>query len=165
MTSSIETRPFEIEKDRFIEASILRMRLRFAAFDLFACLLVYVVLRFVVRVDPLTSILLSPVPLLIGFFRLPGRVRRLAEGPKSPVPVGRVTFHVDAEGIIYSSSAAEPAVVKWDEILSIRLIKGLYFIDVGFDELVVAPSAFATNGDEEKFRREAQSRVKRTGGF
>lgn len=89
----------------------------------------------------------------------------MAEAPTSKRPIGRITFHVDQEGIVYSSPTAEPAILKWDELRSVRLIGGNYVIDGGFDEFLVHPSAFASAADERTFQTMSKAHVKRTGGF
>jgi hypothetical protein len=165
MPEAIHTRPFELAPSEYSATMVQLLRQRMVWFDIFAGILVVVVAKFVIRLQDPLSYFLFPFPIIIGFFRMPFRVRKMAESPNSKRPVGRVTFHVDEEGVLYSSPTAEPVILKWDELRSVRLIGGNYVIDGGFDEFLVHPSAFATAADERAFQSMTKARVKRTGGF
>lgn len=165
MPEAIHTRPFELAPSEYSATMITLLRRRMIGFDVLAGVLVVLVAKLIIRLEDPLAYLLFPFPMIIGFFRMPFRVRKMAEGPNSKRPVGRATFYVNEEEVLYSSPTAEPAILKWDELRSIRLIGGNYVIDGGFDEFLVHPSAFATAADERAFQAMAKERVKRVGGF
>ena len=159
MTEAIHTRPFEFSPSEYTEAMTAFLRRRMFIFDVIAGVIVVVVARFLVHLDWMYVIPLFPLVLIIGFVRMPWRVRKLQR------PVGRITFHIDEEGIVYSSSAIEPAILKWGELKSVRLIGGAYVIDGGFDDFFVHPAAFEGAEDERRFQEMARQRVGRVAGF
>jgi hypothetical protein len=165
MAEAIHTRPFEISESEYSRTLVALLRRRMVAFDVLAGLIVTLVARYVVHFEWPVAAAMFPLPAIIGFFRMPRRVRRMAAHPNSARPVGRITLHVDAEGMLYASSAAEPAILKWEEVRSIRLVDGLYVVDGGFDDFLVHPSAFAMAADERQFQETARKRVRRIGGF
>lgn len=163
MAEAIHTRPFELSPSEYSATMIELLRKRMVWFDVLAGVVVVLVAKYVVHLEDVIAIALFPFPLIIGFFRMPFRVRKMVNSGKRPV--GRITFHTDEEGIVYSSAVTEPAILKWDELRSIRLIAGNYVVDGGYDEFLVHPSAFATAMDERAFQEMARKRVKRVGGF
>lgn len=165
MAEAIHTRPFELSPSEYSATMTEVLRKRMVWFDVLAGVLVVVLAKFVVHLEDPLSYVLFPFPIIIGFFRVPFRVRKMADSPTSKRPIGRVTFHVDAEGVLYSSPTAEPVILKWDELRAVKLIGGNYVIDGGFDEFLVHPSAFATVADERAFQTMTKARVKRVGGF
>ncbi|MGV3618250.1 MAG: hypothetical protein ACO1SV_23225 [Fimbriimonas sp.] len=165
MASAIHTRPFELSPTEYAATMIALLRRRMIAFDILAAVIVVLIARYMVLLPWWQAAALFPFPIIIGFVRMPWRVKKMANNPTTGRPVGRITFHVDEEGILYSSPSAEPVILKWDELRSIRLIGGNYVVDGGFDDFLVHPSAFATADDERRFQQMARERVKRIGGF
>lgn len=165
MPEAINTRPFELSASEYSATMVALLRKRMVWFDLLAGAITVLLAKYVVHLEDVIAIALFPFPIIIGFFRMPFRVRKMANSPTSKRPIGRVTFHADAEGIVYSSTAAEPAILKWEELRSIRLMADNYVLDAGFDEFLVHPSAFTAAADERAFQEAARQRVKRVGGF
>lgn len=165
MTDLIRTRPYEITEKEYVAAMIVHKRAGTVLLDLFAGVLVFAVARFVLNFDLARSFLMAPAPLIIGWFRMPFRVEKIAAHPYSNRPVGSITFSIDEEGIIYASSAVEPSILKWSELRSVKLSGGLYVLDAGFEELLVHPQAFETADDERKFQAETRKHVRKIRGF
>lgn len=162
MTESIHTQPFEISEEDFVATMIQLLRQRMWGFDFMACVMVYLASYLFIHLPIEQVILVTPGPAIIGYFRMPFRVRKLAKTAK---PMGQITFHADEEGIIYSSSTNEPAVLNWKELKSIKKIARLYVVDAGYDDFLVSSSAFVGATDELNFQTIAKKNTRKVVGF
>lgn len=165
MVGRIDTNAREISEQEYLDATVARARPRAMALDFVASILLFLVAAYVIKLDLPVAAALVPSLMVLGWYRLPGRIRKMADHHTSNRPVGPITFTVDEEGVIYASSAVEPTVLKWPEIRSVTLVKGIYFIDAGFEDLLFHPSAFESSIDEQNFQAELRTRGVRTGGF
>lgn len=164
MSATIRTRSFEVPEAEYIKALVFLQRKRMWIFDVIAAVLTTVVGHYLVGLAWPISIVLAPCVFVLGYLRLPMRVKRQISMSRVSRPHGAITFHIDAEGIIYFSLSNEPAVVKWEEIRRVVRYEKNYWIDAGFDDYLITSDAFETASDELAFQqRLAEKNVKRLG--